>query len=308
MSAAGDAQTSTRQVPPDLHGARADRAVAELFELPVATARRLIEAGRVRLDERRCKKGDAVNAGQTMSLPGQGRWLVPVVDQRVVVLREDLDVLFVDKPAGLPCHPLVPGEGGTVVDALAVQFPEIEGASPQAPREAGLVHRLDTGTSGCLAVARTASTWGALRQAFASDLVDKRYLALVEGELAKARVVETPIAHDPADTRRMRVDAAGRPATSEVRPLVMGAAASLVEVIMHGGRRHQLRVHLASCGHPIVGDVLYGAAAAVDAPSPLLHARTLTLPGRPRVQAQLPPALVAAARARGLAVAPDHPY
>ena len=294
-------------VPPALHGARVDRALAELMDLPVAAARRLLEAGRVRVDGGRRKKGELVRAGEVVTLEGGGRWLVPAPDPRVAVLLLEAELMVADKPAGIPCHPLVPGEGGTVVDALAALHPEIEAASPEEPREAGLAHRLDTGTSGCLVVARTPDAWRALRAAFSSDEVEKRYLALVEGALEGATVVASPIAHDPADARRMRADPSGRPARSEIRPVHVGALASLVEVTMHGGRRHQVRVHLATLGHPIVGDTLYGAAAADDAPAPLLHARALALPGRALVTAPLPVVLLRAARARGLAVEPDRP-
>lgn len=296
-----------RVVPAALDGARVDHALAELFELPTAAARRLLHAGRALVDGRARAKGDEVRAGQTLALLGGGRWLAPKPDPRVAALRVEATLIVVDKPAGMPCHPLVPGEGGTVVDALSASFPEIEHASPEAPREAGLVHRLDTGTSGCLAIARSAATWRQLRAAFAADDVEKRYQALVQGHVVGARTVDAPVAHDPTDARRMRLDPSGRAARSDVRPLASGAACSLVEVVMHGGRRHQLRVHLASLGHPIVGDVLYGATAANDAPWPLLHAGSLTLPGYARVVAPLPTALLAAARARGLAVQPEAP-
>lgn len=306
-SAGSDVDEGQCRVPAALDGARVDRAMAELFELPVATARRLLEAGRVRVDGRQRKKGDAVKAGQALALEGGGRWLAPVADARVKLLRIEADLIVLDKPAGMPCHPLVPGEGGTVVDALAALHPEIEAASPEAPREAGLVHRLDTGTSGCLVVARSPSSWRVLRDAFASDRVEKLYLALVEGSVGAASVVEEPIGHDTSDARRMRIDPRGRAARSEVRPLQCGPRATLVEVLMHGGRRHQLRVHLAHLGHPIVGDVLYGATPAADAPAPLLHCRTLVLPGHAPTTAPLPAPMLAAARARGLAVEADHP-
>ncbi|MCC7071337.1 MAG: RluA family pseudouridine synthase [Deltaproteobacteria bacterium] len=291
-----------RVVPPALHGARLDRATAQLFELPVATARRLLALGRVRLDGKRGAKGDPVRSHQSIALEGGARWLTPAAAPRLTLVHTDEELVVVDKPAGMPCHPLVPGEGGTVVDALAALFPEIERASPEAPREAGLVHRLDTGTSGCLAVARTEGAWRALRAAVASDQADKRYLALVEGVLAAPRTISAPIAHDPSDARRMRCGPEGRPASSVVLPLAQGRDATLVELVLGGGRRHQLRVHLASIGHPIVGDELYGAPARAGVAWPLLHALSLLLPGRARVEAPPPSSLLDAARARGLAV------
>lgn len=294
-----------RTVAGRLAGARLDRVVGELFEVPMAAARRLIAARRVLVDERHGRKGDTVRACQAVRVEWSGRWLVPAPDPRLRVLFTDVDVIVVDKLAGVPCHPLVPGEGGTVVDAVAASFPEIERASPQAPREAGLVHRLDTGTSGCLVLARHERAWRELRAAFSANTVNKRYLALVHGRVDGAHVAEAAIAHDPGDQRRMRVDPAGRPARSEIRAVVSGEDASLVEIVMHGGRRHQLRVHLASLGHPIVGDQLYGAPPAADARWPLLHARALELPGRARIEAPSPAALLTAATARGLAVEPE---
>ena len=297
----GEEPAPLLRVPEALAGARADRTVALLLDVPVNAARRLIAAGRVRVRGRRVQKGDAVEAGDDVEIAGAGAWLVPGPDV-VPRLFVDEHVIVVDKPAGMPCHPLVPGEGGTVVDALIAIFPEIARAS-EDPREAGLVHRLDTGTSGCLALARDPATWRALRAAFADDLVDKRYLALVHGAPARATVLDA-VAHDPADPRRMRIDPGGRPARTEIVPLSATPDFALVDVRAHGGRRHQVRVHLASRGHPLVGDVLYGAPAADDAPWHLLHASALALPGGARALARPPPAFAAAAGARGLGV-PD---
>ena len=134
-------------IPEALHGARVDRALASLFDLSVNATRRLIEKNRVRIDGKRVKKGDVVARGAVVFLEGTGEWLVPAQPAEAVsVLFADARVIVVEKPAGMACHPLVPGEGGTVVDALALSYPEIKTATDE-PREGGLVHRLDTGTS-----------------------------------------------------------------------------------------------------------------------------------------------------------------
>jgi 23S rRNA pseudouridine1911/1915/1917 synthase len=301
-------------VPGALAGARADRALAELLELPVGAVRRLLVARRLRIDGRVPKKGDAVRAGAVITLESPalhpGGWLVaaPAGDAddaaALPVLYQDAGVIIVDKPAGVPSHPLLPGEGGTVVDKLAVRYPEIAAASDEA-REAGLVHRLDTGTSGCLAVARDRESWRALRAAFSQGAVDKGYRALVHGRVQGPLEIDGAIAHDPADARRMVIAPGGLaagpgPAVTTVAPLLVGPAHTLVSVTAAGGRRHQVRVHLASAGHPLVGDVLYGAPEAGDVPWHLLHAASLGLPGRPVVHAPLPAPFRAACEARGL--------
>lgn len=305
-------------VPPALAGARMDRVLAELLDIPVNAARRLCEAGRVKLDGRRARKGDMARKGSAVEVAGVvggAAWLVPTAPPTpLAVLYEDEGVVVVDKPAGVPSHPLVPGEGGTLVDLLAATHPEIAGASDDA-REGGLVHRLDTGTSGCLAVARHRDSWRALRAAFASGAVVKGYLALVEGAWGplELRTTTAPLAHDSGDPRRMVARAAPRgddgddaqQARTSARVVARGPAHALVAVEAEGGRRHQVRVHLAHLGHPLVGDTLYGAPPSSDAPWHLLHAHALLLPGRPRVTAPVPAGLREAARVRGVVVPLD---
>ena len=286
---------TTWTVPESLQGARVDRAACSLTGLSMAVVRRLCAEGRMRLDGRACSKGDTVRAGQVLA--AQVGWLVAPTSS-IAVLYVDRRVVIVDKPAGMPCHPLVPGEGGTALDAVAALHPDVATASPD-PREGGLLHRLDTGTSGALAFARDDVTWHELRAAFAHEDVDKGYLAVVHGRVARALDVATAIAHDPRDPRRMIIDGQGRGARTAVRPLACHDDVTLVDVTAHGGRRHQVRVHLASVGHPLVGDVLYGAAAC-DLGHHALHAHRLALPGVPVVHAPVPSWLVELAAARGV--------
>jgi 23S rRNA pseudouridine1911/1915/1917 synthase len=284
-------------VPVDLDGVRLDRAIAELFELSTNAARRLCESNRVRVDKKRAKKGDRVRAGQTIDVEGGGRWLVPSPIE-IAVLHEDDDALIVDKPAGVSSHPLVPGEGGTVVDALVARYPEIADASDD-PREGGLLHRLDTGTSGCLALARNKSAWRELRASFVD--VEKRYLAIVHNEMLSTIRIQAPIDHDPKDARRM-ITGQGRDALTTANPVVTTKDHSVVIVEIEGGRRHQIRVHLAHAGYPLVGDTLYGAPPADDTAWPLLHALSITLPRRPSIRAPIPSVFMQATRTRGLAL------
>jgi 23S rRNA pseudouridine1911/1915/1917 synthase len=280
-------------------GARVDRVVVDATGLAMAVVRRLCADGRVRSDRgARLAAGDRVATNDVVVIAADD-WLVPV-DAPLTVLWHDDDVLIVDKPAGLPCHPMDPGEADSVVHRLVGRHPGIAMAST-TPREGGLIHRLDTGTSGCLAVARHRDAWLTLRHGI--DDARKTYLAVVVGDAAAldGTVITDGIAHDHSDRRRMTVDPAGQPCRTDVAVLGVGqgqdGVVSLVQLGLQGGRRHQLRLHLASRQHPLVGDDLYGGPGG---PWALLHAWQLTLPGRPTVTAPLPAAFVAGLNAAAI--------
>jgi 23S rRNA pseudouridine1911/1915/1917 synthase len=268
---------------------RLDTVVAKRASLPRAVVRRLCESGRIRRGTTgaRLSAGDRLTAGETIHVQ-LGSWLEPR-DAPLLVLHEDADVVIVDKPAGLVCHPLTPNEADSVLHRLVARFPETATASPD-PREGGLVHRLDSTTSGCLAVARSTTAWTALRAAI--DDADKVYLALVAGD-ARAlhgQTLVTPVDHDRRDRRRMCVVAEGQACATSIAVLDVGEApspgrVSLVRLGLSGGRRHQLRVHLSHAGHPIVGDALYGGPPWARV---ALHAWRLRLPGRAVVEAPVP--------------------
>jgi len=287
-------------------GARVDKVLARTLALGTAAVRRLCEGGQVRGPRGRLAAGDRVSVGMVVSV-ADVQWLTPV-DRPLEVIAAWADVVVVNKLAGLPCHPLVPGEGDSVVHRLVGRFPDIGTASVD-PREGGLLHRLDTGTSGCLAVARDRVTWETLRAAF--DGATKTYLAIVVGAVGAVGadlVIDTPIGHDRGDRRRMIVDPDGAPCRTTVHVLGRGRLptfdgavdVSLVRLGLSGGRRHQLRVHLQSRGHPLLGDTLYGGAVSDAVIDPIsdavgddgggffLHAVSLALPGHPLVHAPLP--------------------
>ena len=324
MTTSDRPRATTRVVDVELDGARVDRAVATLLHIGVAAAKRLCADRRVFVDDRRAAAGDRVRAQQrvrVVDVDDDGGWFVAAPPLPVLFVDDEL--IVVDKPAGMPCHPLVPGEGGTVVDAVVAVFPEVAHAGPVA-REGGLLHRLDNDTSGCLAIARTSEAFtrlaAVLREGdvpFAEQLsttqrsptskTTKTYLAVVEGVVDAGFVIDDAIDHDPAAPERMRVvDVGGRPARTVVTPRGTANGHTIVELTLHGGRRHQLRVHLAARGHPLAGDTLYGAssvssssAAAADARF-LLHAWRLGLPQRPEVVAPLPARFVEALSRCGL--------
>ncbi len=293
-------------------GARLDHFVAARAGCSHAAARRLIAAGAVRLDGKRAPKGARVRAGGRVSvegpLPGAPVAAEPALP--LAVLRADARLVAVAKPAGMPTHPLRPGERGTLAGALVARFAECRDASDD-PREAGFVHRLDGDTSGVVLAARDRAAFRALREAFRAGAVEKTYLALVAGDAA-AREIALAIAHDPGDRRRVRavsdeealaLDA--RPARTRVRPLARGGGFTLVEAVSSTGRMHQIRAHLAAAGHPLVGDPLYGGPPALPAaPGHFLHAAKIRFPhpdgGTVEVAAPLPPDRAAALAALGV--------
>lgn len=294
-------------VGPEHAGERVDVVAARLFSLSRAKAKELFEAGLVRVDGRRAKKGMVVQAGQALDveLPEVGAALAPEPSAALQVLREDGTLLFLDKPAGVPCHPLEPGEQGTVANALVARYPECAQAS-EDPREGGLCHRLDVETSGVLLAARTKEAWQAVRAAFDAREVDKHYLALVQGPLADDGEIDVPLAH-AKDHVRPALTGGGREAVSRFRVLARRGALALVEVQILTGVLHQVRAHLACVGAPLVGDARYGGPDAKDLGRFFLHAARLGLRhpdtgAQLEVRSPLPPALRAALAARGLPV------
>jgi 23S rRNA pseudouridine1911/1915/1917 synthase len=297
-------------VEPGHAGARLDVFVAGALGVSTSEARRRIAAGDVLVGGRARAKGHALAAGDDVEIREAAGWLVPAAVDWLEVAFADEEVIVVDKPAGVPCHPLERGEGGTLVDAVAARYPDVADASADA-REGGLVHRLDTGTSGLVAVARTRAAHAALRAAIAAAEVEREYLALVAGRLDEDLILDQPIAHDPRDARRMvcardGVEVRGEPraATTFVDPVALGEDCALVCARIEGGRRHQVRVHLAEAGYPLLGDALYGGPPLPGRQGHALHASALRLPGRERLTSPLPGELARAARDAGLEV-PD---
>src|SRR5262245_54011122 len=209
------------------------------------TILRLLGEGVIRVNGRIARKGDGVRAGDEVWVP-EIPGLQPVSGPPVVVRYEDPHLVVVEKPAPMPAHALDPRERDTLVNALLASFPEIEGVGD--PLGWGLAHRLDTGTSGLLIVARTAEVWRVLRRAFRAREVEKTYLAIVAGRVAGVRVIDTALAHDPHAPARM-VPAAGTrtrawPAITRVQGLRASASRSLVQASMRTGVTHTIRAPL----------------------------------------------------------------
>jgi 23S rRNA pseudouridine1911/1915/1917 synthase len=266
----------------------------------------LFAAGAVEVDGARARKGDLVGPGSQVTLrEAPDPALAPVAQPELLleVLHVDAALVAVAKPAGLPSQPLRAGETGTVANALVARFPECAAAG-RDPREAGLVHRLDRGTSGALIAARDAATWQTLRRAFAGGEVEKRYLALVAGAVGDGSC-DAPLRQVGRRAVLARADStAALPAATGWRAIAAGPGVTLLAVTAATGRMHQVRAHLAHIGAPITGDTLYGGAPLPGHDGFFLHAASITLPlGRETLvaDAPLPPRFASALAACALA-------
>ncbi len=237
-----------------------------------------IAFGRILVDGKPHAAGRPVREGARIDLSAfRDRRLETIAadgEGELIVVHEEERFLVVEKPPGLAAMPRNGEDTAALACRLVAHYPEL--ADVGGPLEAGLVHRLDNGTSGLLVVARDGDTWEKLREQWKWRRVEKEYFALVKGSLKKTFTILRPIAHHPKSARRMVISDGGRSAESLVRPVRAGGKSSLVSVSIREGRRHQIRVHLAGAGHPVLGDVLYGKGAEEDhVPRLMLHASWL---------------------------------
>ncbi len=258
-------------IPLELAGLRLDQALARL--LPGESRSRLarlIDEGRVRVDGSAAAARTKVKSGEDVEVALAPRPVDTAFGPEPIalaVVHEDDQVLVIDKPAGLVVHPGSGNWAGTMLNALLHHAPRLGGL----PR-AGIVHRLDKDTSGLLVVAKTeAAQLDLVRQLQARE-VRRTYLALVRGRVAAAGKVEAPIGRHPVHRTRMAVVAGGKAAVTRYRVREAFAAHTLLECSLETGRTHQIRVHMASIGHPIEGDAVYAGRGERRLPRQALHA------------------------------------
>jgi 23S rRNA pseudouridine1911/1915/1917 synthase len=271
------------EIPPALAGERLDRIVALVTDASRSDAAALVAAGGVLVDgtltisgKQRLQRGQIIDVDET-KLPTTD---FPVADPAVKysVVYEDDHVIVVDKPAGLVVHPGAGNPAGTLVNGLLDRYPELAGVGE--PHRPGIVHRLDIGTSGLMVVARSVRAYHSLVYALAQRDVARVYRTLVWGHLANpVGVIDGPIGRDHRDPMRMAVVVDGKSARTGYQVLVEykdPADASALECRLESGRTHQIRVHLAAIGHPVVGDGTYGGIRhGIITPRPFLHAAQL---------------------------------
>jgi 23S rRNA pseudouridine1911/1915/1917 synthase len=297
-------------------GLRLDAFLLRQKVVPSATAaRRAIAERIVSVAGRPGKKGQHLGEGQVVEiaapLPDQVV-PVPAAEIPLVVLYADDDLVVVNKPAGLPSHPLRAGEGPSAAGALVARFPECAKASPD-PREGGLVQRLDRGTTGVLVAARSRAVWPGLRDALSAPDCEKTYLAEVVGRFpvvgagekdfvspgtrSGSLLVAVPIGRVGRHGSRVKLGGGRQPlpATTEVALVEQRSVTALIQARLCKGRTHQVRAHLAYLGIPVVGDTTYGETTPDAEPPALLHLHAAAIvfkhptTGQPlRLEAPLP--------------------
>jgi 23S rRNA pseudouridine1911/1915/1917 synthase len=247
-------------VPADVERARLDIFLASV--LPAhsrSQIQRLIKQGRIRVDGREAKANYAIRAGQTLTVeePEPIEATPQPEALPLPILYQDADLIVVDKPAGMVVHPAAGHASGTLVNALLHHVDDLSGIGGE--KRPGIVHRLDRGTSGLMVVAKHDAAHEELSRQFRDREVEKEYYALVWGEVQAGRRIDAPIGRDPANRKKMSARARrSREAVTRILRTERLKALTLVQVAIHTGRTHQIRVHLSAIGHPIVGDPLYG--------------------------------------------------
>ncbi len=260
-------ESRSLSVPPGRAGERVDVALATLLGFSRTQAAEIVDSGGVTIDGRAVSKSDRVTADAWLEVTWQPRRAaqiepIPVADLRIV--HDDDDLVVVDKPVGVAAHPSVGWTGPTVIGALAAAGYRIATSGPE--ERAGVVHRLDAGTSGLMVVAKSESAYRELKRQFHDREVEKVYHAVVQGHPdPSSGTIDAPIGRHPGSAWKFAVVAGGKPSVTHYDTLEAFPAASLLEIHLETGRTHQIRVHMAAQRHPCVGDAMYGADPSLSA-------------------------------------------
>ncbi|HOW00057.1 MAG TPA: RluA family pseudouridine synthase [Rhodoglobus sp.] len=253
-------------VPDGLAGDRVDAAIAKLLGFSRTFAAEVAEAGGVELDGVVLGKSDRLTAGGWLSVtwtPKTEPSIIPVVVADLRIVHDDDDIVVIDKPPGVAAHPSLGWDGPTVLGALAGAGYRI--ATSGAAERAGIVHRLDVGTSGLMVVAKSESAYSALKRAFHDREVRKIYHAVVQGRPDPlAGTIDAPIGRHPGASWKFAITADGKPSVTHYETLEAFPSAALLEIELETGRTHQIRVHMAAQRHPCVGDAMYGADPSIS--------------------------------------------
>ncbi|OOB92018.1 RluA family pseudouridine synthase [Rathayibacter sp. VKM Ac-2630] len=260
-------QSRSLPVPDGLDGLRTDAAVAKLLGFSRTFAADVAEAGGVTADGRVLDKSDRVVAGSWLTVewsPREEPRIVPIAVPDLGIVHDDDDIVVIDKPVGVAAHPAVGWEGPTVLGALAAAGFTV--STSGAAERAGIVHRLDAGTSGLMVVAKSERAYTHLKRAFHDRRVEKVYHAVVQGHPDPlVGTIDAPLGRHPSSDWKFAIRADGKPSVTHYETIEAFPFASLLEIHLETGRTHQIRVHMAAQRHPCVGDSMYGADPTLSA-------------------------------------------
>ena len=254
-------------VPEGLVGERVDAALAKMLGFSRTFAAEIVEGGGVLADGVVLGKSDRLSTDSWLEVnwqPKQVPVVVPVVVPDLTVVYDDDDIIVIDKPVGVAAHPSVGWTGPTVLGALAGAGYRV--STSGAAERAGIVHRLDAGTSGLMVVAKSERAYSELKRAFHDREVEKIYHTVVQGHPDPLTgTIDAPVGRHPGSSWKFAVVAGGKPSVTHYETIEAFPSASLLDVHLETGRTHQIRVHMAAQRHPCVGDSMYGADPTISA-------------------------------------------
>ena len=279
-----ESQIRTLEIPEGLDGERVDAALARALGLSRTMVAGAAERGAIFVNGKQVDKSERLSAGDFIEIElirddSKGVQVEVSDYPDLTIIYSDDDVVVIDKPLGVAAHPSLGWSGPTVVGVLAARGVSLSQLAPV--ERAGIVHRLDVGTSGLMVVAKSDRAYISLKEQFRSRQVKKIYHAIVQGHPDPTRgTIDAPIDRHPRDEFKFAVVADGKPSITHYQTLESFAGATLVEVELETGRTHQIRVHFAALRHPLVGDLMYGAdptfAKSLGLTRQWLHAYRLT--------------------------------